>query len=97
MIMFIRTRQSVLTAVLLVVVFLGLVALFAGAKEEAIETKVYDIKPMELEQLRAEQLARLEGPARLEVTKIDDQVTDSRIVIPIETAMELVVKETSRP
>ena len=78
--------------VMLLVVFLGLTALYYGAVQEEEEFKD-SLIPLQIETLRAEQLARLNAPPHLEVTVVDDEVTERRIVIPIDQAIDLVLSE----
>jgi hypothetical protein len=81
---------------LLIVIFLGLTALYYNyaANEEA--TKVIARQPMGFEQITAAQQAQLEGEPRwIERPSEDPEnpVMEPHLVIPIEQAMELVVKE----
>ena len=82
--------------VLLVVVVLGVTALYFDTETEEATVSVLQTTPMELEELDAQQLARLEGPPRWEVEVAEGSVTARRIVIPIDEAMERIVVEMGR-
>lgn len=88
-----------LGAVLLVVIMLGLTALFYNAQAAEQDTKLVLRDPEELNKLRAEQMARLniEKPQRVQelekpVGQEKEQVVEA-VEIPIKQAMEMVVKE----
>lgn len=85
-------------AVLLAVIMLGLTALLYNAQKEEEEIKLISRDPQELQDLRARQEAQIHGDPRWveEAVTLEgaqqEQVTQA-LVIPIEQAMELVVKE----
>ncbi len=83
--------------VLLVVVVLGVTALFFDTETEEAAVNVLQTKALDLEELKALQLARLEGPARWEVEIKEGTVASRRIVIPIDEAMQQVVVEMGSP
>ena len=77
---------------ILVVTLLGLTALYYNEKADETEKKVVAEFPAELEKLRDGQRERLTSPAHREVRdEAGEQIT--ALVIPIEDAMQLVVKE----
>lgn len=78
---------GVLGMVLLVIIVLGLIALYHNVQGVADEEKVIDIKLHEIDSLRAEQLRRLEMPHQV---RFEDEVAT---VIPIEHAMQIIVKD----
>lgn len=63
--------------------------LYQKASRAEFERKVVQERPAELEQLRASQLARLQGG-----TWVDKK--EGIVTIPIERAMERVVKESAK-
>jgi hypothetical protein len=87
-------------AVLLVVIMLGLTALYYNASYEEELEKVIQRDPQELENLRTAQLARITASPRYVEQQIviegQDPKTDRSLVIPIDRAMELVVQEANR-
>lgn len=88
-----------LGAVLLAVIILGITALYYNANHQEFVRKVVDRDPHELDKLRAEQLAQLEGPIRyVEVMEKNDKGDDvlvKSLVIPISEAMQRVVADGS--
>jgi hypothetical protein len=87
---------GLLGAVLLIVIGLGITALFFNADQAEIIRKVVDRDPMELENLRSQQQALLTASPHWESYQVEDQsgVKDvTALVIPIDQAMELTVKE----
>ncbi|MCI0364247.1 MAG: hypothetical protein L0Y44_10960 [Phycisphaerales bacterium] len=87
-----------LGAVLLAVIMLGLTALYYNANTQEETIKVITRDPDELVKLRQEQLAQIQGPPRYveEIVPVEGSEEGKRekaLVIPIEQAMELVVKE----
>ena len=83
---------GILGAVLLSVIMLGLTALYYNAQSEEDEHKVIQRDPMELENLRRSQQAVLAGQPRIVEVKENEQ-TMQHVVIPIDQAMEITVKE----
>ena len=79
-------------AVLLIVIFLGVTALFFNADSDEITRKVIDRDPAELDALRAQQQALLTGPPHWEKYTENDK-PQTALVIPLEQAMQLTVKE----
>lgn len=89
-----------LGAVLLAVIMLGLTALYYNAKREEDTVKIITRDPQELLDLRQSQQARLTGEPRWEeeLVKVEGQEKEQivpRLVIPIDQAMELMVKESA--
>jgi len=82
---------SMLGVVLLLVIVLGLYAVYYNAQSVEDETKVIVRDPQELENLRAAQEARLRVPHQV---RSEEEVAT---VIPIDHAMELIVQEYSAP
>src|SRR5688572_11056808 len=87
-----------LGAVLLAVIMLGLTALYYNAKTQEETVKVITRDPDELVKLREQQSAQIHGPSRYveEIVTVEGSEEGKReraLVIPIEQAMELVVKE----
>jgi hypothetical protein len=90
-----------LGAVLLIVITLGLTALFYNAQAQEEHQKLIMRDPMELGNLQARQREQLTGTPRWVEQQIDvegstPQLTRS-LVIPIERAMELVAAEQRQP
>jgi hypothetical protein len=82
--------------VLLIVIVLGITALFHDAWQADEEVKVVDAEPVEMIALRRQQAAQLEAMRWEEREEIglDGQPTTVRaLVIPIDRAMELIVQE----
>ena len=80
---------SLIGIALLAASVLGVTALFYDVVDQERETKVLDLPVHDLEVMRREQSARLEGPVRIE-RRIAEE--DS-LVIPLDQAMELVVEQ----
>lgn len=78
---------GILGTILLVVIVLGLTALFYDANNRIIDEVVITAVPQELLDLKALQQERLDK-AHLDI--FDEEIA---LVIPIEQAMELVVEE----
>ena len=79
--------------VLVIVIALGVIALYRSAKQEELEKKVYQQPDVEYERLREDQIEKLEQDAHWVVTENEDGTTDRRLVIPIDQAMDEVVRE----
>lgn len=88
-----------LGAVLLVVIMLGLTALFYSATHQEEQKKVVERSPQELNDLLNKQWAQLHvaTPRWVIDPSLDEgQPPVKRLVIPLEQAMEIVVKEAQR-
>jgi len=96
-----------LGAVLLVVIMLGITALYYTQRKQENQQKVVLRDPDELVKLHKAQARRLGAPAHWEVTAVQEEVkvdgkpaiktTRSKsLVIPIELAMQRVIAEASR-
>lgn len=81
---------GILGSVLLVVVVLGVTALFFNADARMIDSKVMEQTYPQFETLKEGQLARLQGPPRRVEVVENDKVVES-VVIPIEQAMQMFV------
>ena len=81
-----------LGAVLLAVIMLGLTALVYNAQHKETLIKIIERDPQELENLRAEQTARITGDPRW-VEVFEGEKVVQHLVIPIDQAMQLVVNE----
>jgi hypothetical protein len=79
---------------LLVVIVLGLTALYYNVKAEVFQRQVVSAQRVELEALRREQEALLAGPPRY-VEREQQGETVRAYIIPIEQAMEIVVREAA--
>lgn len=86
-----------LGAVLLIVIVLGITALFYNADKQEVVHKVVNRDPQELIKLREDQKKRLEAPPHLqEVAEKNDKGEDvvvKSLVIPIKEAKEHVIAE----
>ena len=87
--------------VLLSVIMLGLTALYYNAQTTETTRKVVVRDPMELENLRAQQKAQLtRGPEwveeKVKVEGQDKEQVVPALVIPIDQAMDIVVREYAR-
>jgi hypothetical protein len=83
---------GLLGAVLLVVIVMGVTALFFNADDEEITRKVVIHDPAELDALRAQQSALLHAPPHWEKYEENDQPITA-LIIPINQAMELTAEE----
>lgn len=89
-------------AVLLTVIFLGIVSIFRGAVADTVQTNVLDVEPLDLQRLEARQLQRIDGEPRWMVRRAVDEngvegpETSRRLVIPIDEAMRLVASDLGR-
>ncbi|MHC4416164.1 MAG: hypothetical protein ACYS0G_12860 [Planctomycetota bacterium] len=81
-------------AVALVVIILGLTALYYNAKAEAFREQVLSRDRLDVLELRRQQEALLGGPPRW-VERDEQGETVEALVIPIERAMALVVEEAN--
>ena len=77
---------------ILVAMLLGLTALYYNMVTEEEVEKVINSGREELDDLRWEQSLHLTGPARWEERLVDGEVVIA-LIIPIEEAMELVVRD----
>jgi hypothetical protein len=93
---------SIVGAVLFVVSVLGVAALYYNVVSEEEVAKRYEDPPADetrqkpltdLQQLDREQLARLDGPVRIERRV---EVPEGALVIPIDQAMELIIEEAGQ-
>ena len=90
-----------LGAVLLAVIGLGLTALYYNAQHKEEEAKIVKRDPLELEHLRAMQLAVIDAKPhwREEMEKVEGKNDEQKVralSIPIDHAMELVVQESGK-
>jgi hypothetical protein len=88
-----------LGAVLLTVIVFGLTAIKYNAADQEIDFKVIQRDPAELEQLRTQQLAPLSIATPRWVNDpplMEGEEPTRRLTIPLEQAMEIVVKEASQ-
>lgn len=83
---------SLVSVVLMAVTVLGLVAIYFGFADVEVEEKVLDRKVRSLEKLRLAQETTLQETGTYEIETIDGE-TVTRIRIPIEDAMSLVLAE----
>lgn len=84
-----------LGAVLLAIVGLGLTALYYNADKRMVDQKIVEQTYPEFENLKAEQLAKLQGPPRkVEVMENDTKV--GTVVIPIEDAMRIYAERAAK-
>ncbi|MHC4080189.1 MAG: hypothetical protein ACYS15_13410 [Planctomycetota bacterium] len=81
-------------ALLLVVIILGLTALYFNVKAEMFQRQVVSAERLELQALRREQEALLAGPPRF-IEREQQGETVTAYIIPIEQAMEIVVREAN--
>jgi hypothetical protein len=79
--------------VLLIVICLGTAAIFYSVIASELDRKVIDQPQIQLEQNRAENLARLDGPVRYEL-RPENPEGERSLVIPINQAMTAMVEET---
>jgi hypothetical protein len=86
---------TILGSVLLLVVVLGVTALFFNADERMVDDKTQLATYPQFENLKAEQLARIHGPPRRVEIVENDRVVDT-VVIPIEIAMEKIAERAGR-
>lgn len=86
---------TILGAVLLCVVVLGVTALFFNADERMVLDKTQLATYPQFETLKAEQIAKLEGPARKVEVNENDKVVES-VVIPIELAMQKIAERAAQ-
>ena len=84
---------SLLGAVLLAVIGMGLTAVFYNAQSDEEIRKVQVREPEELNNLRAAQTARLHAAAHWEKSKDVDGKDQMALIIPIDQAMDKVVQE----
>lgn len=77
-------------AVLLVVIVLGVTALYYNVKSEEITEKVENPERKDVRELRREQESLINGPMRV-LRRTEQGVDIESVVIPIEDAMELTV------
>ena len=85
--------------VLLVVVVLGITALYYGAKQEDEIVKVVEAEPIELLVMRAQQSEQLHVTRWEEREEVDAEGNPERVralVIPIDRAMEIVAGEHAK-
>lgn len=86
-------------AVLMVVIVLGITALYYSAKQEEVVVKVVEAEPVELVVLRRQQEEQLHvtrWEEREDVDPSGETVEVRSLVIPIEQAMEAVVEEQGK-
>lgn len=83
---------GIVGVLILVAMLLGLTALYYNMVTEEEVEKVINSGREELEDLRREQSLYLTGPARWEERLVDGEVVIA-LIIPIEEAMELVVRD----
>ena len=83
---------SLVSVVLMAVTIFGLVAIYFGFADVEVEEKVLDRKVRSLEKLRLAQETTLQETGTYEIETVDGE-TATRIRIPIEDAMSLVLAE----
>ncbi len=94
---------SLVGTALLIVIFLGLTALYYNYANTESEIKLLDRQPAEFEHLHAAHVAQLSGSPRWEEREVpnpddpDKPLLEQHFVIPIDQAMDLVVKEYGQP
>jgi hypothetical protein len=82
-----------LGAVLLAVICMGIVALTYSEERVEFVNKVESVPVENIQNLKQEQMDRLTGPVRWQVTKTDALPEDRALIIPIDQAMEAIIKE----
>lgn len=85
---------TILGSVLLGVVVLGVTALFFNADERMVLDKTQLAKYPQFEDLKTEQLAKIEGPARKVEVNENDKIVEA-VVIPIEVAMQKIAERAA--
>jgi hypothetical protein len=85
---------GILGSVLLGVVVLGVTALFFNADSRMVDDKVMSSAYPEYQDLKAEQMAKIEGQPRMVQINENDQVVDT-VVIPIDQAMARIAQRGS--
>jgi hypothetical protein len=85
---------GLLGALLLVVIMLGLTALYYNVKAEVFQRQVVSAERLELQELYAPQRALLAGPPRF-IERDEQGQTVTAYIIPIERAMQLVIDEAN--
>ena len=86
---------TILGAVLFCVVVLGVTALFFNADERMVLDKTQLATYPQFETLKAEQLAKIAGPARKVEVNENDKVVES-VVIPIDVAMQKIAERAGQ-
>jgi hypothetical protein len=86
---------GVIGVVLMIVIVLGLTALYYNAQAQVTHDRVMTAEIRELREHRERQHAQLAGPPRWETREFVGEETDV-YVIPIDDAMKLVVEEYGR-
>jgi hypothetical protein len=86
---------SLLGAVLLIVIGMGLTALYYNAQHQEDQQKFVTRDPQELIDVRSEQLARLHTDPHYEKSTNVDGKEVTALIIPIDQAMQKVVQENS--
>ena len=84
---------ALLGAVLLAVIGMGLTALLYNAQAQEDQRKVFTRDPAELVNLRSAQMARINALPHWEKSKDIDGKDQTALIIPIDQAMALTVKE----
>lgn len=87
---------SIVGIILLVVIFLGLTALYYNFANSEVAERVIGRATVEVDELNAAQHARIEGSPHWESRQVegaDEGVMDDHLIIPIDRAMQLVVDE----
>ncbi len=77
---------GVVGSIVLFAVVIALIGLYQSVEHQQLQDKVYNIVPQELSQLRAKQIAQINGYRHM-------PGDDGRVALPIERAMELSVDE----
>ena len=85
---------GLLGALLLVVVMLGLTALYYNVKAEVFQKRVVSERRLEVQEHRQAQEVLLAGPPRF-LERQEQGQTVTAYIIPIERAMQLVVDEAN--
>jgi len=86
---------GVIGVVLMIVIVLGLTALYYNAQAQVTNERVMTGEIRELQDLRAQQRAKLEGPRRRETREFVGEEREV-VVIPIDEAMQLAVEQYGR-
>jgi len=77
---------GIVGSIVLFAVVVALIGLYQSVEHQQLQDKVYNTVPQELSQLRAKQIAQINGYRHM-------PGDDGRVALPIERAMELSVDE----
>lgn len=84
---------GIVGAILLVVIVLGLAALYYNTQSRLDEERLHTPELQQLRTMRERQRAKLQGPPRSETREIAEDVEEEVFIIPIEDAMDQIVRE----